>query len=654
MKKSKAISAIAGALLFAVVAGFSGCSGKGELSNYHGETNNADGSMLYNQSLFYSNSVQQGGPDPQVLDDTARSGYYYLFSTLGSFHTMRSTNLTEWEDVGPTFFQRQNQEVSHAVGGGCQWAPEVIYDDPTDNDADDGTYYMFFSATPTSQADWEEYNKIPKEDRLDTSVKGVVDDQHTYNMYVATSKTPAGPYTLMKFDRNFNKAGGIKLTEMTAADEYTGKYAWVKEDDGYYRAAFPQFYADYCLFDPEELYKFNDREGVKQDEGMIWGSGYYGNIDPHPYVDPVSKKKYLYCNMTRPTGIMVVEMQDWLTPKMETAKIVAIDNYYTVEEWKEDRKNGNTAHYGVSYESVPCNEGPHVIYHEDKNGKGLYYLTFSIGDYNKSAYSVAMAIAENPMGPFRKLQTQEGALLLSSSNANSKSISGAGHHSFVTLGDQLFIVYHRHVDFGKGGNNRYTAVDEMKWITVKDINGNDMDIPYVNGPTDSIQPQPVAYSGYKNVAPEATVTCSEEKAETKYVNDGLLSVLKTADADFMKYIGETEITQTATFTFKFKEAQSVRAIMVYNSAKEKKIFRNVSKIELIPRKGSAREITNLAFDMERYCQFLESGSIRYVMSGSSVFAEFNEIKVNTVKVTVEVPAGQKSVGISEIRILAKA
>ena len=115
MKKRKAILAVAGAVLMTAVAGLAGCSG-GDPPNYHGETTNADGSMLYNKALFYSNSVQQGGPDPQVLDDTARSGYYYLFSTQGSFHTMRSKNLTEWEDVGPTFFQRQNQEVSHAVG----------------------------------------------------------------------------------------------------------------------------------------------------------------------------------------------------------------------------------------------------------------------------------------------------------------------------------------------------------------------------------------------------------------------------------------------------------------------------------------------------------------------------------------------------------
>ena len=43
-----------------------------ELSCYRGEEEKPDGSILYNTALFYDNEVQQGFPDPQVLDDTAR------------------------------------------------------------------------------------------------------------------------------------------------------------------------------------------------------------------------------------------------------------------------------------------------------------------------------------------------------------------------------------------------------------------------------------------------------------------------------------------------------------------------------------------------------------------------------------------------------
>ena len=36
-----------------------------------------------------------------------------------------------------------------------------------------------------------------------------------------------------------------------------------------------------------------------------------------------------------------------------------------------------------------------------------------------------------------------------------------------------------------------------------------------------------------------------------------------------------------------------------------------------------------------------------------VYAEFDELNVKSIRVTVEVPAGQESVGISEVKILGK-
>ena len=116
MKKTKLLLTAGLALVLACSAGFAGCGAKEyELSSYRGETKDADGNTVYNTELFYSNQVQQGYPDPQVLDDTARSGYYYLFGTWNSFTTMRSKDLVNWEDVGPTFLQRQSEDVRRAT-----------------------------------------------------------------------------------------------------------------------------------------------------------------------------------------------------------------------------------------------------------------------------------------------------------------------------------------------------------------------------------------------------------------------------------------------------------------------------------------------------------------------------------------------------------
>ena len=121
------------------------------------------------------------------------------------------------------------------------------------------------------------------------------------------------------------------------------------------------------------------------------------------------------------------------------------------------------------------------------------------------------------------------------------------------------------------------------------------------------------------------------------------------------YVRETYIGKQTTFTFDFGTERRIRAIMVYNSAFERSIFRNVSLIELTLADGSVRVMRDFLFDVEQYCTLGgENGDrVTYVMSGASVFAEFYEIGVTSVKVTVDVPEGQEEVGISEIKILGK-
>ena len=128
------------------------------------------------------------------------------------------------------------------------------------------------------------------------------------------------------------------------------------------------------------------------------------------------------------------------------------------------------------------------------------------------------------------------------------------------------------------GGARNPAVDELKWITVKDKDGNDLDVLYSNGPTCTVQPKIEAYADYVNIADEATVSGSEDAG---YLTDGLLSIYKYANPDFMQYVQETTITETTTFTFDFADARSVRAVMVYNSKFETNAFNNIARVELI-------------------------------------------------------------------------
>lgn len=648
MKKFKTLiaSGLAVAMLSAV--GLTSCAAVDEyaLSAYKGENKDAKGNMVYNTELFYSNSVQQGYPDPQVLDDTANTGYYYLFGTSGNFAAMRSKNLAEWENVGPTFPRAAQGNEVEKVTWTNNWAPECIYDaDADDGEGGKGLYYLFFSATPDyGDKSWNS---------VDDTQAGVVSNRVLYNMYVATSKNPAGPFTIVNFEnkRALNTEAGIELTETEAK---SGEYAYVVREEKYYQAAFPQKWAKYCLFAPDELSKLvqKNKVGTGGAGNVSPDAGYVATIDPSPFVDPVTKKKYLYFK-TEDSGWninVVVEMKDWLTPVWSNAHYVIASHYYTIEDWQ------NGVNRGVSYETTYCDEGPFMLYHKDKNGKDRYYFTYSVNDFSTSDYQVGMAVGDSPVGPFRKLTEAEGGLFLCSSTTDSETVSGAGHHSFITLGEQLFIVYHRHSDFIAGGSMRYTAFDEVKFITVKDIAGNDLEVPYVNGPTDSMQPLPEGYSGYKNVAGDAELSCTDEGAETEWVTDGLLSVHKSANPDFMDYIQETYISKSATFNFQFATDTSIRAILVYNSALEDTIFLNVSRIELTLADGSVRVIRDVKFDVDQYCSMggIDGDTVRYVKSGAAAFAEFYDVNVKSVKITVDVPEGQDEVGISEIRILGKA
>lgn len=636
MKKHTTKRVISALLITASLLGqVTGCAKddrENELSNYQCMDDDGMGGLLYNKNLFYTNSVQQGAADPQVLDDTARSGYYYLYVTASVW---RSKDLVNWMEVNSLLLDSKNDEEQKTLSD-ATWAPEVVYDEEM------GKYIMFISSTA-------------KTDTTYTSGKGVVDGGGYAMMHVALSDTPEGPFQIVNFadadscgEENLHQYNTQRGIELTQEQVDSNEYAWVKEGDKYYQAAFPQYFAKYLLFNPEQMYIFLQEYG---DLTRSSRNGVYAQdtIDPHPFVDPKTGEKYLYFTSNSLHVMIVVRMENWLKPDFSTAKIVMAHDYYTIEDWQNGKNKG------VPYETGAINEGPHVLYHEDANGKGLYYLTYSMNDYSTSSYQVGIAVAENVLGPYRKLREEEGALVLCSSSTESNTISGAGHHSFLTVGDQNFIIYHRHNDATNAGSGRYTAVDEYKWITIQDIYGNDMDIPYTNGPTDSLQPLPEKHSDYRNLADEATVSVSDDEVNADLVVDGLLTIHKTADMTFMNYIQEAMITQKTTFSFKFDQPETVRSVMVYNSCNEEFVFTNVDLIELVCEDGTVKTIHDVKFDTDRYCTYggYENDELMYVATGVAAIAEFYDTRVTEVRVTLSVPEGQEAVGISEIRILGK-
>ena len=282
-----------------------------------------------------------------------------------------------------------------------------------------------------------------------------------------------------------------------------------------------------------------------------------------------------------------------------------------------------------------------------------YYLTFSVGAYSDNSYQVVQAVSDSLTGPYRKLTMEEGAILMSGELSGSQDITGTGHHSFVEAGDQLLMIYHRHNDPIVGGGARNPAIDEIRWITIKDKNGNDLEVMYANGPTATVQPKIEAFSDYKNIADEATISGHDD---VKYLNDGLLSVYKYLNEDFGKYIQETVIDKTTTFTLDFEEARAVRAVMVYASKDELAAFAKIARIEFVcieDGKEVVRYIKDVELSAECYQANDYDGSIFYISPGAAAYAEFDELNVKSIRITIDVPANQDSVGISEIRVLGK-
>lgn len=95
-------------------------------------------------------------------------------------------------------------------------------------------------------------------------------------------------------------------------------------------------------------------------------------------------------------------------------------------------------------------EGPFMF---KRNGK--YYFMWSEGGWTGPDYSVSYAIADSPLGPFKRI----GKIL----QQDMDIATGAGHHSVIKNPekDEYYIIYHRRPLTETDGNSRVTCIDRM-------------------------------------------------------------------------------------------------------------------------------------------------------------------------------------------------
>lgn len=422
-------------------------------------------------------------------------------------------------------------------------------------------------------------------------------DNNLLYLSVAYSKNPQGPFVSPDGRKNANG-------EMLSAGA-------------------PVF--DFTMNNPEIAKLAEEKPGLVREQAL----------DASPFIDPVTGDKYMYFSYYNNYGegsfIYGVKMKDWFTPDYSTLTIITVPGYKTVEGWRASALDERLNEGGV-------NEGPFMVYHE-----GKYYLTLSIFGYTNPNYRVIQAISDSPLGSFTKLADNEGGRVVST-NPTWDHIVSAGHHCFFSCGDEYFIGYHTFKDRNSIAGGRALAVDRVLWGK----NQYGVDVMHTNGPTWSIQALPEFISGYKNLAPSAQITANNtaEGSDVKYLND---EFVKYQDTDVV-----TEYTANegrTVITLSWNEWKTVRGIMIFNSYDYNKTFVSVNNIEFEVKdangNSASARIKNLGFDWD---WSLYSGS--YMKPGNSALAEFNEMPVKKITITIDsVPGSQ--LAISDIVVLGK-
>ena len=580
---------------------------------------------VYSSELWRRNDVNNGAGDPFILDNTAIDGFYYRYGTGGAhqFSAYRSSDLDFWIPCGI---------ILENIGWTAAWAPEVVYDDPTDDGVNNGTYYFFFSMCFPGYATSDGYNKEKDEN-------GNTDNVHS--LFVATSSSPAGPFKMVDFT-DAKSCGEENVRTIDAGD-----YGYTCD------------YLKYMLFEPIETNQAWHKimpERIPENSDKLCN-----NIDASPFVDPVTKKKYLIFNHERqPSPILIMEMENWLKPLPETTKVIARCGYYTVEDYEKAQRGEAVETSDFEMRTNKVNEGP-CMYYNAENKK--YYLTYSVNGFMDPTYAVAQAVSDSPTEGFRKLTQAENGLILSADDGGNKLASGTGHHCFFHIGEKLYIYYHKHtVPYADEG--RYTAVDEVKFVTIKDQNGEDLDVMYVNGPT--VTPQPAIVKGmeYADISDKLQSVSVisgtlAEGSDTKWLNDGLLYYNMKLNQEFLNtYVRETEITSDTTFELSFADYETIRGLMIYNSKNLEKVFYKIKNVEF-ESEGKTYFIKELNIDEQSNFKFNEfelmygNKVVEAVAYGGGVYAEFAATKVKKIRFTVEVPEGQTEVGISEVAVMGK-
>lgn len=577
-----------------VMLSATGCGGAGESVALNYGTG-MDG-LQYDASLFARNDLDTVGADPGGIyvskeQSEEYGGYYYVYTTGGSGNSFNSGYLpseyTQEGIVGLSVKCYRSKDLSQWESAGSLLDGYCIagYSEDWENWYGSGNVWapevIYDAAT---QKYYMYYNMYAKgsSGAVEVSANG-------FYIGVAVSDTPVGPFRAL---HNTDSETGVAIP----------------------------------LVNFEEHFGFSSHMPV---------------IDVSPFRDPKEGGKlYLYFKGEATSGdainsghIYGMEMQDWTTPNYETIKCLLAPRAVSVtcdEGAEAALKLTGKQTVGTIDDALTTNilEAPQCIEH---NGK--YYLTYSANGFTDASYSVWQAVGTSPMGPFTKTSAEEGNPIIS--GASMPYANGSGHHTFVRNGDELYAIYHVHghesqISYAIA---RYLFADRASFADDKIV---------VNGPSNCLMWLPESVSGYQNLARSAKIEVSSGQGET-YLNDEILPYYAYNENAVYSKNGDI------TVTLKFDRAVSVRAIMIYNAPTVYSAFSKIDKIEfeLAEKAAFMNKDYKIAVitDLEYPKVYLSETDESEYKACAPAVAEFEEIKVNSIKITLS--AGNKLINYNK-------
>lgn len=368
-------------------------------------------------------------------------------------------------------------------------------------------------------------------------------------------------------------------------------------------------------------------EGIDGSKPIFDFGSNFPTIDGSLFIDDDGKMYYFFVrdqigdnassggnNTTRRSTLWGIEMENPYTIKADATPVKLTE----VGRSRLTEKGVYTQRWET--QEGMWNEGPFVLKHD-----GKYYLTYSANYFGSKYYAVGYATSDSPLGTYVKPSNLPIMGIDPTEDSNWSYFDGTGHAMFLTVGDELYMVYH----------TLMPQKDGFRHFTIDSVGFREDGTLYINGPTVTSQNLPSAVTGVGNIANKAEITV-EGLTNAGYLTDGQIN----ASRKYKDFEAKSEGGKV-TVTFTFDTPQAIRGVMVYNSADFDTSFTEVTNIKI----GEHYTFDNVKVQTDSY-----NKAQKAIYSGSCAILELNKaVKVTTVTVTIE---SDKPISISEIKLLA--